>query len=535
MASTRWSASVLLASLILLYWTTSSAWSHNPHNPTTLYRTRRDLDPGTRDKVEKSLETVKDSLALFKDVMEKIDTTKLTGLMKGIASFASVAPGIGAVVSSFINMVLIFIPQEDVVLTEVKLGFAEVNRKLDSLSIQIANLATDVEWFNYASVYSQDELRILNAWRKFDEFFNKAGVNDYNQLAELFTNYYEYTQAEASVSNLYHYLTVKSTSLSRNLNNLLMRKFKCSISEIGKYNLYFSSLLWKGIVLNEVYWKLIGFDSTGKVVEHAQMFKNVYEAQRAAVETCLNNLTQYVTDDAEEIAKKLSPDKTAIANEIKKKLDAKYNWYNWVVLVYDEAQNSNHILFDVIKIPIDGITVAVAYTAKGQNIDQTGIKETAKRCFENQPCQLETRLQVCRYTWSTPQVGPGSVAFTEQAKVTQVAAREDFVELPVASFRVDCTWGYSTSKISIHYSWKMLVCTPHTCSNGQCKRLLDSNEWLCECQDGYYGDRCEKKIDSNLAEQLRQSLPQRSITTTHGKLKSIESKLDQIMSRCQTS
>lgn len=181
--------------------------------------------------------------------MGNTDTTKLTSVLKGLTNFASLAPGLGAL-SSVINMILIFIPQDDPVLNQVKKGFAKVNRELDSLSIQISNLATDVEWFNYASVYSQDEVRILSAWRKFSEFFKTHGLNDFKHLAEIFTNYYEYTQAESSVINLYRYLTVSSTSLSGNLNDLLKRKFKCDIHEIGKYNLYFSSLLWKGMVLN---------------------------------------------------------------------------------------------------------------------------------------------------------------------------------------------------------------------------------------------------------------------------------------------
>lgn len=152
-------------------------------------------------------------------------------------------------------------------------------------------------------------------------------LNNFKYLAEIFTNYY-YTQAEASVINLYHYLTVNSTSLSENLNNLLKRKFKCDIHEIGKYNLYFSSLLWKGLVLKEVYWKLIGFDSSGKEAEHAQMFKNVYEAQKEVVEYCLDNYEQYMKNDMEEIGKALNPEnKQHIANQVKTALDKKYSWY----------------------------------------------------------------------------------------------------------------------------------------------------------------------------------------------------------------
>lgn len=163
---------MLLASLLCLYWTTSSARPHDPVTPdlSPPYRARRDLPEDSRDQADQVLNAVKDSLSLFKDVMENINPDKVVGVIKSLSNFASLAPGIGGVVSSVISMVLVFIPQDDPVLKAVKEGFAEVNRKMDSLSIQISDLATDVEWFSYISVYSQDERRILNAWRKFNEF-----------------------------------------------------------------------------------------------------------------------------------------------------------------------------------------------------------------------------------------------------------------------------------------------------------------------------------------------------------------------------
>lgn len=211
MASSQWSASMLLVSLSLHYCTTYSTGSDYSTNLSALYREKRDLPSETREKVEKTANTVKDSLSLLNDVIGKIEKTKTTSVLKGLKNFVSLAPAVKPL-GLVIYMALMFIPEEDPVLNEMKEGFAEVN----SLSIQISNLATDVEWFNYASIYSWDEVCILNAWRKFNEFVKMHWLNNFKYLAEIFTNYY-YTQAEASVINLYHYLTVNSTSLSENL------------------------------------------------------------------------------------------------------------------------------------------------------------------------------------------------------------------------------------------------------------------------------------------------------------------------------
>ena len=157
MASHRLSASMLLASLILLYWTTSSAQSHDPASSVVSPsdRVKRDLTFETREKVDRSLAVANSFLTVVKEsfeLIEKIDTKKLSDVMKSLANVASLAPGIGGLVASFVNMVLVFIPQDDPVLIEVQKGFAEVNRKLDSISIQISNLATNVEWYNYAKI-----------------------------------------------------------------------------------------------------------------------------------------------------------------------------------------------------------------------------------------------------------------------------------------------------------------------------------------------------------------------------------------------
>uniref|UniRef100_A0A8C9Y1V0 EGF-like domain-containing protein n=1 Tax=Sander lucioperca TaxID=283035 RepID=A0A8C9Y1V0_SANLU len=513
MAFPRLSASMLLVSLILLlYWTTSSARLHDPPSPviSPLYRVKRDLYSkrgmvsGTREKVEKYLAMGKSVLTVVKEVIGKIDTSKSSAVIKSLADVASLAPGIGGLVASFVNMVLIFIPQNDPVLNEVQKGFAEVNRKLDSISIQISNLATDVEWFNYASVYSQDELRILNSWKKFNELLQDSQLETNKEhklrLAEIFVNYYENTGTEASIANLYHYLTVKDTSLSGNLNELLRKKFKCDVQEIGKYNVYFSRLMWQGMVLNQFYWKLIGLDSSGIEAKHTKMFKNVSRDQISALDYCLTNHMEYVKEDVKEIRKGLSADnKQAIADKVKEFLDNKYNWYNWVVLVYNTDQADYYILYDLTKIIEDTITVAVGYTLKSEEIDENKVRKVANECFKDKSCKIKDKVRYCgeRYLIKGRQFR-SVMPFSYYAKATHAVYGEEFAVAPAPVLQHDCEGSYPlmtyTGKISIYNSWRLPVCQSGTCSyRGTCKRLLDSNEWMCECQDGYYGEKCEKR------------------------------------------
>ncbi|XP_073351051.1 uncharacterized protein [Pagrus major] len=554
MAFPRLSASMLLASLILLlYWTTSSARSHEPTSAdlSTTSREKRDLDFETRDKVSKTFGAATDALSALKDTTSEVKkiAESTTKALKALSKFASMAPGIAGALFSIVNMVLAFIPQDDPVMNEVKKGFAEVNRKLDSLSIQISNLATDVEWFNYVSIYSQDELRILNAWRKLNEFIENSesaeNQEEKLQLAEIFTNYYEYTGTEASVANFYHYLTIDSTSLSENLNKLLMKKFKCDIRKMAGYNFYFSTLLLEGMVLNEAYWKLIGVKTSTKEAEHVQMFKKVYKAQISAVDFCLNNTEYYMKKDVEEISKALSPDnKQAVAAEVKKKLDEKYDWYNWVVLVYDTADDDSYMPYELTKIPVGTITIAVGYTRKAsvvyrrENIQE----EVINKYFEGKTCAVRDDLSARRYFWTDDNLGglvnEHYVTHAEYFSAAHFIYKSDFVEEPKPFFQATCSWENYNWKMFLHESRRTPACSDDTCNNGgTCKRLLDSNDGLCECQDGYYGDSCEEKMDTSLAKKIDTLYPVTIITGTHSRLRTVEAKLVQIIDtindRCQ--
>ncbi|KAL7873705.1 hypothetical protein AOLI_G00127760 [Acnodon oligacanthus] len=469
MASPRWPASMLLASLILLYWTTSFAWSHSSTDHSALYRIKRGMRSGTKENTEKILEIVKSFLSVLKDVVEN---KNLKDMMQNLSAFASLAPGIGTLISAIINMALGFTPENDPLLKELEQGFAEVNRKLDSLSIKMSDLSTDVEWNSFASIYSQDEACILNAWKKFSELEKKAGFKNFKSVAKKHEEHKNYKCTETSVENLYRYLTVKTISLSKNLNELLKKKFKCNLNVILKYNFYLKSLLLKGVVLRQVYWTLKDDKTSGKEAELVEMFKNVYKHQQEVVEHCLNNYKKYMKDDVEGIALKYSPDKKEeIAKDVKDLLDKKYSWYNWVVLVYDQEQekatklkNQKIYMYNMDKLIIGNIVVAVTYTLKSDSDKEKKIddvREFAEKCFQKNPrCHYECSLHPG--DWSS---GGEAMLLTNFAKVTLAATNKaKFVEFPPPLNRMDCKMGLYKYKVSVHVSRKLPV-TDKVCKN----------------------------------------------------------------------
>uniref|UniRef100_UPI003AAB66D7 uncharacterized protein n=1 Tax=Centroberyx gerrardi TaxID=166262 RepID=UPI003AAB66D7 len=315
---------------------------------------------GIRNKVDKSLQVATASLTVIKSVLDKVDTSQLTGILKGLASFASLAPGIGGLVASIVNVALSFVPQLSP-MQKLKSQFDEVNHKLDSISQQIADLKTDVEWYNYASIYSQDETNILNSWNEFNSFRENCqsawSAEGKLEFAAKFVSFYENTGTESSVANLYFYLTTREPSLSRNLMNLMVKKYKCDINDVGRYSLYFNSLLWKGMVLNQLYYKLKGYKADAKAAENVYQFEQVLKAQKDAVMSCADKY-EYIEPAVREISKSLTLEvNTESATQIKEKLDEKYNSYNWIVVIFKTADQDNHQFERSTLVRFDEITI----------------------------------------------------------------------------------------------------------------------------------------------------------------------------------
>ncbi|KAL2086843.1 hypothetical protein ACEWY4_017902 [Coilia grayii] len=512
MGSLQWPALMLLASLILLSWTPSFAGLDPSGN---YFPGAKELPFEIRGQTQQALDSVEKTVSAMKYVIDVTSKHKdtLSTLFKGLSKFAEAAPVIGAAFS-IINTFLAFVPQHDPVMQELKNSFAVVNSKLDSISTQISDLATDVEWFNYASVYSQDEVRILNTWKKYVDFFEKAQSNDINYLAKAFVNYYEYTQVEASVDNLYHYLTVNQTYLTKNLNELLVTKLKCDVRKIIKYNWHLSSVLLKGTTLNTFYWGLIGFNTAEKEAEHNNMFKTVFEAQSKVINKCLKEHMYYVKKDVERTAKPISSDLQSIAQRVKEDLDNKYSWYKWVVIVYKRSKEEQKYVIPhdtMTKIPVsDDIIVAVTHTQHGKMGANTA--HAVSTCHEGCLFCLTNNATI-RYTdydFSTFKLN-----LVDHVKVTHYVYdpndKVDFAEAPPPDRALKCR--VITKDVNSHYTIAVHASEmSHRCdlecgNNGICVQLLDSNQSLCKCKDNYFGERCENKTNIELKQRIILRLP----------------------------
>lgn len=334
---------------------------------------------------------------------------------------------LGSIVAAVINCVLAFIPEKNPVIEAMKKHFNEVNRKLDSMGLEISFLKTEVQWASYASIYSQDESNIRNSWDKYLEFLESSIAaqteEEKMRMAESFTTFYEGTATDSSVANLYSYLTVTQPTLKLNLLDIMVKRFKGDVQHVVIYSLYVRNLLFTGYQMNLVYYTLKGFQTDSLAKKATIEFQTASEAIQNAGRSCFNNYKMYMKDDVQAIGTAQSLDHSQLAKEIKIFLDVKYDWYDWIVvgfLTKDKNHKQFHSSFS--EFEFGEISVAVSHSLKGPQTDKWNeeLEYAIKECIENIRCSGKDIID----------------AFNECKKVGKVRYRDQqtLIEHIVASF-----------------------------------------------------------------------------------------------------
>ncbi|XP_029923271.1 uncharacterized protein LOC115370401 [Myripristis murdjan] len=544
MASPRLSVLLLLATLLfMLSCITSNAEEHPlSQRPTYAnlvrkYRDRRAPQPMTGKTKELIKSSAQVASALLKVVADALNAPGVKEALGQIASFASLAPGIGTLVAAIINLALAFVPGADPVKDMLK----DINQKLDSISKQIADLKTDVEWNTYASAYSRDETNIINSWNEFNKFRQSCEKepnceNQKRELANKFVSFYENTATENSVARLVFYLTNTEASLSANLLHLLKKRHKCDIKELNRYNFFLNSLLWRGMVLNQLYYKLKGYDTEDKEAEYVSQFNKVIEAQRDVVASCADS-EEYIEPAVQKINQihPLKPDEES-ATKVKEELDKTYDFYYWIVVIFKSNDKEKHSLLHFTSVNLGDITVAVSRTNSKWNEDiftsenpnyLRGILEK-KKCSnleqelsrDNGPVD-KWEMDYLRLIFAALLVSKGKVFAAPEAfisgKCNSVPAKLHF-------------YFYAKLPHSPNAPWD--PCGNFGCENGAKCRWLAGTLTMCECQPGYHGDKCQNAVSvtrKDLEVVLDKPVP--SITTIDEKLIKMDTKIYKVHTR----
>ncbi|KAG2468783.1 CTX protein, partial [Polypterus senegalus] len=430
------------------------------------------------------LQTVKNSVG--KTVSAIVKTVNV--LTKALSAFSFAA--------AFISFILAFIPQEDPSMNFMKEQFAEVNRKLDVISLEISTLQKDVKWYSYASIYSQDENKIQNAWMKFNEFREKAILvktsQEKTRLAEQFTSYFESTSTESSIENFYRYLTQKELSLTENLLDLVNEKFKRDFNVITLFGAHFTALMFKGMQLNLYYYALKGYDGEAKAKACVEKLANVLAAVEKAMTECIDKYEEQAKIDVDEIGLSSWSDTKELASLIKNHLDKKFDWYEWIVIAYKNEARYEFAAgkYIMVKNIQNKANVFICHREKGAPINDQVKKQIQKE-----------RIKRSCLSLGSLNPPPLSEAMFNNEQMSNIIAmhavldHKDYNQTDNKAM-IQARCGPNMFTVILRGKEEALTppCSKSPCENGMCKPIPDTMGEYCSCSHLYYGQSCTRQV-----------------------------------------
>ncbi|XP_028848177.1 SE-cephalotoxin-like [Denticeps clupeoides] len=469
------------------------------------------VDPDQISKVEKGLTTCEELLKGLDELTQAVTKTKEATQM--IQKVLKVFDGLAKVAASLhffgalLSFIFAFIPQSDPTLEFLKEQFAEVNRKLDSMSLQISTLGKEMEWASYASVYSKDENNIRNSWAKLKEFIASASAaktqEQKTRLAERFTTFYESTATESSVADLYKYITEShGSSLNKNLLQLVVQKSSGDFAILTQYSSYFTALMVSGLQLNLFYYKLKGYDAAAKAKEAEGELGNVLSAIQDALINCADGFETWAEKDITKIGTQPFSDNKDLASKIKKHLDQKFKWYEWTVIAHPKDAKGEYSSGSSISLLVQDKTVVhVIHQEKGYTVNQR-IKDDIKVQFK------DVFPQITCETMKDELVQIVGIKIMNHVQFLHaVLIRDDFAQTKAADIELQCStplYFIDTDHRTIRLFLKSKdvvenpPCSKLKCQNGECKQIKDTTEGFCKCQKMFHGPTCEMSVQNEI-------------------------------------
>ncbi|KAG5830016.1 hypothetical protein ANANG_G00319200 [Anguilla anguilla] len=470
-----------------------------------------DLNPDLVNQVEKGIDTsvkLLESLDALAKLTEKVEEgaktiQKVLQVLDKLAKIASALSFVGALVS----FIFAFIPQQDPTLEFMKVQFSEVNRKLDSLALQINSLAEKMEWTAYASIYSRDENNIKNSWTKLREFIDSAAKaeteKEKTRLAERFTTFYENTGTENSVYNFHSYLTENNpASLNKNLLVLVTEKSEGNFKTLVQFTAYFTSLMVTGLQLNLHYYALKGYDGKLKAEEAVKQLSNVRAKIQDVLIECTDSFGVWAEKDVQKIGTETLPDNTHLAFSIKEHLDNKFNWYEWTIIVHDKKDEERTYGNSINVIAQNKVVIHLLHREKGFSVNE-GIKTQMEQ-------EWNSKGQLCKEKISQ---WPLIFQSTPMKHVEYIHEPSDYAQtIDNGHLQLKCPNAVIPSQTGVIYtdyktftvylkSQKLVEyppCSNVNCNKGECRQIKDTSTGICKCEKMFYGPTCQGSVQDDI-------------------------------------
>ncbi|KAG8001658.1 hypothetical protein GBF38_007412 [Nibea albiflora] len=394
-----------------------------------------------------------------------------------------------------------------------------IKAEFESLNLKIDDYHSKEVWDIWASTYQNVEETIDLAWKRYETFLpffiNEENQDQREKLKKEILSICENSQS--ATDKLHRYLTVQEPTLTENLADLLAKRVKCHEKDLIDYKLFILKLMYKGITLNLLCYHLKGIVYQGLVAQEAD---RVYESAQAMFQIHKDCIVNGLKDIKRDVIDLIN-DKTKhqqLADEIRSFLMKNYDRYDWMVVAYTTKGSeralktmNRHNLHGFTSVTKGKVSISFARQVKGYHNQADDIKKEIKKCVPPSVLcsKVAKTLGKC-----TEKVGNIALSDTYTAVHAFLFKGHDSYDGTEVEF--ESSSSHETSYIhtgecerspkvkggkfvvmikSDNELLKQNPCIDLNCVHGQCVRVVGTFVALCECEESYYGQYCEKSLD----------------------------------------
>uniref|UniRef100_A0A672GKA0 EGF-like domain-containing protein n=1 Tax=Salarias fasciatus TaxID=181472 RepID=A0A672GKA0_SALFA len=285
---------------------------------------------------------------------EAIKSIGKYALSTGLSTLAYAVPFLGVIqphgtlIAASVNLALLPLNMLDKrnsdkqLINAIRFEFENLNSKMDRYH-------EDQKYNIWASsTFAKPEKHINLAWASYKTMINallqaKTEAERDRHRNEFMGSYQKY---EPAIRELHRLLTVSGASFTYNLGDLLSKQIKCHETDLREYTEFINKLIYKGIVMNQFYYKVKKIESQARVDEESKI---AYDSALVMFQThkkCIFDSIEYVKKDVETLINSIKH-RSKLAEDVRKFLDNTYDRYDWMVVAFI-AKNSKHRILETL-------------------------------------------------------------------------------------------------------------------------------------------------------------------------------------------
>uniref|UniRef100_A0A3P9DDX8 EGF-like domain-containing protein n=1 Tax=Maylandia zebra TaxID=106582 RepID=A0A3P9DDX8_9CICH len=424
-------------------------------------------------------------------------------ILKSATSVVNVVPVVGAVFSLLMTIAIVIDEHvnDKSLLKDIKEEFEKIDLKLEKHH-------RELKWNIWAAAtYSKPEMKIRTAWTEYKTLLGSlAGAKDQDERKRHEKSFIEaYSKYEKASREMGELLKKTGKSFINNLGDELAEYVKCHEKEIIEYTYLILTLIFKGNMMNQFYYRLKNIQSEAR---NDEMKKNVYP-----LAYLLFYLMTYVKQDVKPLIDK-SKKRDDLAQEVWDFLQKTYDRYDWMVVGFITKKSrhktiktlNKHVLTGFQDVSTDRITVAVSRQVKGTQSKVQEVSTAIEKCIKKKVLcyKVEETLRRSHQSIKAKEANP-------KAKIEDPADDEDEVNAAPENPSDQTPYIYTGE----------YPCAKQDCGQrkgrGKCVKMKDMFLGICRCNYPYYGLHCENDINDYAIELEKEAGTQKNKPTVTGK------------------